>query len=270
MEVLDRTSIECRRFYVAHEMHQQGFGTAAANQYPYLHEGQIKDWPRFLSALKSGAIEDKGPKELHYWWKKLRPQDQAWLASVPEDATPFTQLAVAQKLGRSFNIPTLFQAPGDETSADHRSTSSGYETALNNRKILESLIPGSMLEDPRELNWYSPLKLVYSMIYSLISWFLAIACIGFFQSSFTDHNPLVRYVADSSYWIYLAHIPLLPALHILISQWPVPALIKFPLLNLVAFGLLFASYHFLVRSTWMGKLLNGRKYPWNSMDCSKH
>jgi hypothetical protein len=39
--------------------------------------------------------------------------------------------------------------------------------------------------------------------------------------------------------------------------WPV----KFLLLNAATFGVLIASYHYLVRSTIIGETLNGRRYP---------
>ena len=38
-------------------------------------------------------------------------------------------------------------------------------------------------------------------------------------------------------------------------------MVKFDLLNLIAFTVLFASYHYLVRSTFIGRMLNGQSYP---------
>ncbi len=35
----------------------------------------------------------------------------------------------------------------------------------------------------------------------------------------------------------------------------------------VAFAVLFASYHFLVRSTFIGRVLNGRSYPFVAWLC---
>jgi hypothetical protein len=37
--------------------------------------------------------------------------------------------------------------------------------------------------------------------------------------------------------------------------------VKFPLILAIAFPILFASYELLVRHSWLGALLNGRKYP---------
>jgi hypothetical protein len=37
--------------------------------------------------------------------------------------------------------------------------------------------------------------------------------------------------------------------------------VKFPLILGITAAVLLASYHYLVRSTFLGKLLNGRRYP---------
>ena len=64
-------------------------------------------------------------------------------------------------------------------------------------------------------------------------------------------------MADSAYWLYLAHLPLVIALQLAVADWPGWVIAKFLLLNAVAILLLLASYHFGVRYTWIGALLNG-------------
>jgi glucans biosynthesis protein C len=69
-----------------------------------------------------------------------------------------------------------------------------------------------------------------------------------------------RYLSDASYWMYLIHIPIVWALQASMLRWPVHWTIKFALVVSIAGVLLLASYHYLVRSTFIGKFLNGRKY----------
>jgi peptidoglycan/LPS O-acetylase OafA/YrhL len=69
----------------------------------------------------------------------------------------------------------------------------------------------------------------------------------------------VRYLADSSYWLYLLHVPVLIWIQVLIAPLPLPALLKGLLALVIAMPLLLASYHLLVRHTWIGTLLNGRR-----------
>jgi glucans biosynthesis protein C len=71
----------------------------------------------------------------------------------------------------------------------------------------------------------------------------------------------IRYLADSSYWLYLIHVPVLIWVQVLIAPLALPALIKGLLALLIALPPMLVSYHFAVRPTWLGVLLNGRRYP---------
>jgi hypothetical protein len=51
------------------------------------------------------------------------------------------------------------------------------------------------------------------------------------------------------------------ALQVALAYVPLPWEVKDPLILVVALPVLFASYHWLVRSTFIGRQLNGRTYP---------
>jgi peptidoglycan/LPS O-acetylase OafA/YrhL len=72
-------------------------------------------------------------------------------------------------------------------------------------------------------------------------------------------SPTRRYLADASYWLYLVHIPIVMALQVAVSplDWPWP--IKFATILVVALSVMLASYHLLVRYTFIGFVLNGRR-----------
>jgi hypothetical protein len=82
------------------------------------------------------------------------------------------------------------------------------------------------------------------------------------------HRPVIRYLADSSYWLYLLHLPLVFALQVWMSDWPLHWSIKFPLLLVIATALLLASYRYFVRNTFIGEILNGRRYEDHATDRS--
>jgi hypothetical protein len=46
----------------------------------------------------------------------------------------------------------------------------------------------------------------------------------------------------------------------LISEWRMPATFKFLFVFITTSVICFLSYHFMVRDTFIGKFLNGRKY----------
>jgi peptidoglycan/LPS O-acetylase OafA/YrhL len=82
---------------------------------------------------------------------------------------------------------------------------------------------------------------------------------GLFERYFSQPWPAMRYISDASYWMYLAHLPVVIGLQIVVANWPGGVLAKFCLINVVSAVLLLASYQLFVRYTWIGALLNGRK-----------
>jgi ABC-type multidrug transport system ATPase subunit/peptidoglycan/LPS O-acetylase OafA/YrhL len=74
-------------------------------------------------------------------------------------------------------------------------------------------------------------------------------------------SAVCRYLADASYWIYLVHLPLVFGMQVALMKTPLHWAVKFPLIVLATLALTLASYHWLVRPTLLGELLNGRRRP---------
>ncbi len=91
------------------------------------------------------------------------------------------------------------------------------------------------------------------------AWAVSIGLIGLFKRFMSRPSRTVRYVSDSSYWLYLAHLPLVIELQSLTRDWPLNAIAKFIGINVASVTILLISYHCLVRPTWIGVLLNGRR-----------
>lgn len=104
------------------------------------------------------------------------------------------------------------------------------------------------------------IKLTYALCYALSIWCWVFAFLGAAQRLFNSQNKIRRYIADASYWMYLAHLPVVFALQMLVLEWPLHWSIKFPLIVVTATAILLLSYHFLVRNTYIGEILNGRRY----------
>lgn len=71
----------------------------------------------------------------------------------------------------------------------------------------------------------------------------------------------IRYLSDSSYWLYFIHVPVLLWVQVLIAPVPLPVLLKGLLALGIAMPLMLVGYHFAVRPTWLGLFLNGHRYP---------
>ncbi|MFN0129329.1 MAG: acyltransferase family protein [Verrucomicrobiales bacterium] len=95
------------------------------------------------------------------------------------------------------------------------------------------------------------------VLQSLFAWGMCSGSIGLFRALLTRENRFIRYLSDSSYWLYLAHLPLCIAGQAIISQWRGPVWLKLSLFSLSLTAFLLLTYHFLVRYTWVGRLLNG-------------
>jgi peptidoglycan/LPS O-acetylase OafA/YrhL len=67
-------------------------------------------------------------------------------------------------------------------------------------------------------------------------------------------------MADASYWIYLVHYPIVLTLQDLLADVPLHWSIKFPAIVAVTVGFSLLTYHYLVRFTIIGRVLNGRRY----------
>lgn len=103
--------------------------------------------------------------------------------------------------------------------------------------------------------------LAYAVLYAFAAWNWTFALIGLGLRFLSGHSPWRRYLADASYWVYIAHLPLVMALQVAASRLQWPWYVEFPLVLAIAMALLLASYDLLVRNTFVGAWLNGRRRP---------
>lgn len=116
-----------------------------------------------------------------------------------------------------------------------------------------------------ELKVRGALRALYATCYTLAVWYWTFGVIGFGERWFRGYSAARRYLADSSYWLYLAHLPLVFFLAALASEVPLHWTIKFPAILVATIGVLLLSYRYWVRPTFIGALLNGRKYAFSAI-----
>jgi peptidoglycan/LPS O-acetylase OafA/YrhL len=108
-------------------------------------------------------------------------------------------------------------------------------------------------EPSTALRWATSFGTSLTMSLAVLGW------LGLFVRLFSRSSVWARYLADSSYWVYLAHLPLVVALQVSLSAWEVPWWLKLLAVNGIAFAILLTTYHLCVRFTWIGAWLNGRR-----------
>jgi ABC-type multidrug transport system ATPase subunit/fucose 4-O-acetylase-like acetyltransferase len=104
------------------------------------------------------------------------------------------------------------------------------------------------------------IKLAYAASYTFAIWNWVFGLTGAALRFFSGESAVRRYIADSSYWVYLAHLPVVFGLQMIVLKWNLHWGIKFPLIIGAALALLLLSYHYLVRNTYIGEILNGRRH----------
>jgi peptidoglycan/LPS O-acetylase OafA/YrhL len=102
---------------------------------------------------------------------------------------------------------------------------------------------------------------VLSIQGAVLVWLFFFGLTGLYLRHFNRGSPGIRYVVDASFWIYLVHLPLTIWLPGLISGLAVPASIKILMVLGITYVFGFATYDLFVRSTVIGFVLCGRRYP---------
>jgi glucans biosynthesis protein C len=105
------------------------------------------------------------------------------------------------------------------------------------------------------------IELWIAFTYGLTSWLWSVGLLGLFLRHLDRQNAVLRYVSDSSYWVFLVHMLGTMGFGILLFNAPLGALAKITLNVLATSALCLASYQLFVRRTWIGVLLNGKRAP---------
>ncbi len=110
------------------------------------------------------------------------------------------------------------------------------------------------------------LHLAAMLVNGLCTWALIYLCVGAALRFFDRASPWILYVAQSSYWVFLLHLPMVCLFGWLILPYNLPAIVKFLFVAGATTLVCFASYHWLVQRTWVSVFLNGRRFnldwPW--------
>lgn len=238
--------------------------------YPGLDQAEFRDWSGFRRDLL--AQKDTGDTTLagRLWGQLAAPARR--LIEREEPPTLNERIGFANYL--SFDVLTSpglshgLEAPAAGISGEGTrllslapAKRSPEDVRRMNRLLLEAAFPGRFAASSWQdrSSWWT--CVVYTAGYCLVSWLLTFGFLGFFRRYFSHPHATWRYLADSSYWLYLVHLPVLFLLEIPMVTWKGPWPLKFALLNVAAMAIMVPTYHYLVRSTVIGETLNGRRYP---------
>jgi hypothetical protein len=109
--------------------------------------------------------------------------------------------------------------------------------------------------------WLLPARFGAGLVVALTIWYWNLFLIGFALKRLSAPSGLRRYLADSSYWLYIAHLPLVTALQVVAFRVHWHWSIELALILTISIAVLLASYSLFVRTTWLGAILNGARRP---------
>jgi peptidoglycan/LPS O-acetylase OafA/YrhL len=103
---------------------------------------------------------------------------------------------------------------------------------------------------------------VIRAVHSLAMWLLILGVTGLFLRYLGGHSPWRRYLCDSSYFLYIAHMPVILAFQLLLKDVvELTPLAKAAIALAGTIAVLLPVYRWAVRPTFIGAVLNGRRYP---------
>lgn len=103
----------------------------------------------------------------------------------------------------------------------------------------------------------APQTWLYAYAYALCGWGWTLALLGLALRYLERAHPASRYLAESSYFLYLAHLPVVMAAQVLASRVLAPWWVEYPLALALSLTVLLALYQLGVRHTALGRWLNG-------------
>lgn len=120
------------------------------------------------------------------------------------------------------------------------------------------LLLGGLERDPGHPRHVAA-HVAYALSYGLAMTALVSLTLGVFQRFGSGPGPLTRYLADSSYWMYLVHLPLVVWCQVAVAELPLHWTLKLALVSGTTIGIALLTYDLFVRSTFLGRVLNGRR-----------
>jgi peptidoglycan/LPS O-acetylase OafA/YrhL len=125
---------------------------------------------------------------------------------------------------------------------------------------LVSIIPAAALFTLHNSPAYASRPEVHAialLIYAIATWTSLLALVGLADRYINRPHPALRYLADSSYWIYLSHLPAMVLIIALITATKLGTAPQFAIVTAGSLAVSLVTYALFVRYTMIGHVLNG-------------
>ncbi|MES1200537.1 MAG: acyltransferase family protein, partial [Pseudomonadota bacterium] len=208
---------------------------------------------RFLMTSQSAPLLLGAPLVAALYFK---PDWMMWFGVPTPDTGLFPPLPSLVAFSIAFGFGWLLHRQTDLLRVWEKSWLLNLGSAVILTAVCLALIGPTPVITPEPMGWR---KLAFAICYVLGLWSWVAAAIGAAMRFLSARNCAVRYVSDASYWIYIVHLPIVMALQILVwpLNWPWEA--KYALILCGTLSAALLTYQIMVRYTFIGAILNGRK-----------
>lgn len=129
---------------------------------------------------------------------------------------------------------------------------------LFSTSILSGIIYLAIFIIDNHFSWNSGVLKSFSMVFlNLYAWAMSLSLISFFKLKFDKKNKLTRFLVDSSYWVYVMHLPIVVLLQKILQANSLSNFTNFILINLISILVLYSTYYVFGKNTFLG---TKRKY----------
>ena len=206
-------------------------------------------WPRAMGRLRT-ICESPWKATVCFFFLTLLPSATLGWEGLPTYTTWFPHPTMLAYYSVCYGLGwALFAADFDLSSLTRGST------ALVCTGVLATLLMGAFWESEFELSRFMTGALACLSLVTLTR-----GLSGLFIRFASTPSAVWRYVSDSSYWVYLIHLPLSILIPCMMVNWDLPFLPKWICAMTLITLLCLATYDLAVRSTPIGRFLNGRTY----------
>ena len=127
------------------------------------------------------------------------------------------------------------------------------------RRWVIQLAVGTVVLFPAGLALLEGLWSASALLQIVFAWTMSFGLIGMFRRFMSGARFRVHYLSDASYWMYLAHLPLVFVAQGIVARLGLPALVDFVVMCVAVTAVLLVAYRYVVRYPFVGRLLNGRR-----------
>lgn len=109
-------------------------------------------------------------------------------------------------------------------------------------------------------SWGDPVAhFIGAFLQACFAWGMSFTLLDLFAKHLSKPIGVIRYLADASLWVYILHLPIVIALQWWMATWRLWPIVKCGLVIAITLTVLLLANHFLVRRTWLGWVLNGKR-----------